>query len=139
MKMVEGPSSVMSRGSERSGALQEGRSLCKGLPSDPFEVAGVALGVIQAPLRLLYDRLELNVQFLISLHAALPLSPVELPSIKVLPARLLAGQLNFVHDPRFVLIRLHIHVFFDLDVFTGRLLLYQYRLVFIELIGDLPK
>lgn len=129
----------MSRGSERPGALQEGRSLCKGLSSDPFEVAGVALGVIQAPLRLLYARLELNVLLLISLHAALPLSPVELPSIKALPARLLVGQLNFVHNPRFILIRLDIHVFSDLDVLTGRLLLDQYRLVFIELIKDLPK
>ena len=90
-------------------------------------------------MRLLYARLELNVLFLISLHAALPLSPIEFPSIKALPGRLLAGQLNFVHDPRFILIRLHIHVFSDLDVLASRLLLYQDRLVFIELIGDLPK
>jgi hypothetical protein len=90
-------------------------------------------------LRLLYASLELNVLFLISLHAALSLSSIEFPSIEALTASLLAGQLNLVHDPRFILIRLHIHVFSDLDVLACRLLLYQYRLVFIELIGDLPK
>ena len=73
------------------------------------------------------------------MHAALCLSSIELPSIKALPVRLLVGHFNFVHDPRFVLIRLHVHVFSDLYVLTGRLLLLKYRLVFIELVGDLPK
>ena len=73
------------------------------------------------------------------MHAALDLSSIELPSIKALPMGLLAWHLDFVHDPRFVLIRLHIHVFSDLYVLTGRLLLLKYRLVFIELVGDLPE
>jgi hypothetical protein len=74
-------------------------------------------------LRLLNAYLAFKSLFLVSVHAALCLSSIELPSIKALPARLLVGHLNFVHDPRFVLIRLHIHVFSDLYVLSGRLLL----------------
>jgi hypothetical protein len=124
MIVLEGPPGVMSRGCERPGALQEGRSLGKGLHANPFEVGDVALSVLKAVLRVLYAHPVFHSLFLVNLHAALCLSSIEFPSIQALPMTLLVGQVNFVHDPGFVLIRLHIHVFPDLNVLTSRLLLY---------------